>query len=183
MEIHELGTTEKKMYGGGIEHSIFPSRSNPNVVFKVGHKDTVDEWFEVFRSNPEVFPKVFRAGKLKSEDIYYVELEKLDTNKFEDKWDDLELALEDIGALDVDRGESFTDLYSHEGTSSQKFKEIGLNLVKHDRNSYDFFIELLNVIKKAEKAQLSITGKDTLVDAHKYNFGYSLDGKLKCLDI
>jgi len=26
-------------------------------------------------------------------------------------------------------------------------------------------------------------GHETLVDAHRYNFGYGSDGRLKCLDI
>jgi len=76
MEIHELGTKEKEVFNRGMEHQIFASKSNPNVLFKVGHKDTVDEWYEVFKSDSEIFPKVFRAGKMQDEDIYYVELEK-----------------------------------------------------------------------------------------------------------
>jgi hypothetical protein len=46
----------------------------------VGHKDVVDEWFEVFKSNSNIFPKVFRAGKMKDKNIYYVEIEKLNTS-------------------------------------------------------------------------------------------------------
>lgn len=183
MNIQELGTREKDMFGSGIEHQIFASKSNPNVIFKVGHKDTVDEWYEVFKSNPEIFPKVFRAGKMQDEDIYYVELEKLDTDKFEDKWDDLELAMEDIGALDVDRGESFTDLYTKEGLDTQIFIEIGKKLKNYNKEAYDFYIDFLTVIKNCERAMLSVKGKDTLVDAHKYNFGYGSDGKIKCLDL
>jgi hypothetical protein len=181
--IDELGTTEKQVFGSGVEHEIYASKSNPNVIFKVGHKDTVDEWYEVFKSNPEIFPKVFRAGKMQDKNIYYVELEKLDTDKFENNWDDLELAMEDIGALDVDSGESFADLYMNEGSDANVFIEIGKKLSKHSKKDYDFFIELLRVIKECERTQLSVTGKDTIVDAHKYNFGYGGDGKIKCLDI
>lgn len=183
MEIQELGTKVKEIFGSGIEHQIFASKTNPNVIFKVGHKDTVDEWYDVFKSNPEIFPKVFRAGKMHDRDIYYVELEKLDTGKFEDKWDDLELAMEDVGALDVDRGESFADLYMNEGSDAQVFVEVGKKLIKHDKEAYNFFIEFLTVIKNCEKAILSVKGKDTIVDAHKYNFGYGSDGKIKCLDL
>jgi hypothetical protein len=183
MEIQELGTKEKEVFGSGIEHEIYASKSNPNVIFKVGHKDTVDEWFEVFKSNPEIFPKVFRAGKMQDEDIYYVELEKLDTKKFENDWDDLELAMEDVGVLDVDTGESFADLYMGNGSNSSIFVEIGKKLAKHNKEAYDFFIEFLTVIKNCEKAILKVKGKDTIVDAHKYNFGYGSDGKIKCLDL
>lgn len=183
MEIQELGTKSKEIFGSGIEHQIFGSKSNPNVIFKVGHKDTVDEWYEVFKAHPEIFPKVFRAGKMQDEDIYYVELEKLDTKKFEGSWDDLELSLEDIGAVDVDRGERFSDLYMNEGSDANVFVEIAKKLKKHNMDSYNFFIELLRVIKSCEKAILKVKGKDTIVDVHKYNFGYGSDGKIKCLDL
>jgi hypothetical protein len=183
MEIQELGTKEKEVFNRGLEHQIFASKSNPNVLFKVGHKDTVDEWYEVFKSEPEIFPKVFRAGKMQDENIYYVELEKLDTKKFENDWDSLELSLEDIGVLDVDRGESFSDLYITEGSDASIFVDIGKKLLNHNKKDYDFFINFLTVIKKCEKAILKIKNKDTFVDAHKYNFGYGKDGKIKCLDL
>jgi hypothetical protein len=183
MEIQELGTKEKEIFGSGVEHQIYASKSNPNVLFKVGHKDTVDEWVDVFKSNGDLFPKVFRTGKMQDKDIYYVELEKLDTNKFEKRWDELELALEDIGALDVDRGESFADLYMNEGSDAHIFVEIGKKLINHDKRAYQFFIEFLTVIKNCERAILSVKGKDTIVDTHKYNFGYGSDGKIKCLDL
>lgn len=181
--IDELGTTEKQMFGSGIEHQIYRSKNNPNVIFKVGHKDTVEEWYEVFKSNPEIFPKVFRAGKMRDKDIYYVELEKLDTKEFEKKWDDLELSLEDIGAIDVDSGERFSDLYLNEGSDAKIFAEIAKKLKSHNTDSYNFFIELLRVIKNSERAILKVKGKDTFVDAHKYNFGYGSDGKIKCIDL
>jgi hypothetical protein len=181
--IEEIGTSEKQVYGKGIEHQIYGSKSNPNVVFKVGHKDVVDEWFEVFKSNSNIFPKVFRAGKMKDKNIYYVEIEKLNTKYFEKKWDDLELSLEDIGAIDVDSRESFSDLYMKYGSNSSIFVDIAKKLKKHNIDSYNFFIELLKVIKESERALLSVSGKDTIVDVHKYNFGYGGDGKIKCLDI
>lgn len=183
MEIQELGTKPKEILGSGIEHQIFASRTNPNVIFKVGNKDVVEEWFDVFKSNPEIFPKVFRAGKMQDKKIYYVELEKLDTKKFENNWENLELALEDIGVLDVDRGESFSDLYMNEGSNAPAFIEIGKKLLAHNKEAYNFYIDLLSVIKKGEKAILDVKNKDTIVDVHKYNFGYGSDGKLKCLDL
>lgn len=183
MDIQELGTREKEVFNRGLEHQIFISKSNPNVVFKVGHKDTVDEWVDVFKSNVDIFPKVFRYGKMKEKDIYYVELEKLNTRKFEEKWDKLELSLEDVGVLDVDSGESFSDLYLMEGSDAKIFVEIGKKLYSHDRDSYNFFIEFLTLIKNCERAIMSVKNKDTFVDAHKYNFGYGSDGKIKCLDI
>jgi hypothetical protein len=183
MEIQELGTRVKELIGSGLEHQIFGSKINPNVIFKVGHKDTVDEWYDVFKSNPDIFPKVFRIGKMHNSDIYYVELEKLDTKRFESDWDKLEFSLEDIGAVDPDNGEGFSDLYLDNGSDSKIFGEIAINLKKHSEKDFNFFIELLTVIKTGEKAIMSIKNKDTIVDVHKYNFGYGKDGKIKCLDL
>jgi len=183
MELEELGTREKQSFGQGVEHIIYSSPNKPNVVYKVGEWDVINEWYDIFKSNPQIFPVVYKIGKIPKDGLYYVELEKLDTEKFENAWDDLELALEDLGFLDIDRGENFTDLYLFEGTSSAKFIEIGKKLSEYNPEMYNFYVKLLVVIKNAEKAQREILKKDTLVDAHKYNFGYSKDGKLKCLDI
>jgi len=182
MELEEIGR-EKQPFGQGIEHQIFSSPNKPDVIFKVGEWDVINEWYDVFKSDPTIFPKVYRIGRLPNKEYYYVELEKLNTEKFEDNWDDLELDLEELGILDVDRGESFTDLYTYEGSSASVFTDIGKKLSKHNPELYKFYIELLTVIKKSEKTQNEILRKDTLVDAHKYNFGYSKDGKIKCLDI
>ena len=183
MEVTELGTKEKTPYGGGIEHRIYSSEKNPNILFKVGEKDVIFEWYELFLNNPNLFAKVYGIGKIPNSDLYYVKIEKLDTKNFESKWDLMEESLEEIGILDIDRGESFSDIYLNYGSDSEKMKEVILNLKSHNLNSYKFFIELLQLIKEAEKAQNKFLNKDTLIDAHKYNFGYSNDGKIKILDV
>ena len=183
MNIQELDIKQKEVFGSGIEHQVFTSDVNPNIIFKVGHKDVVNEWYNVFRSNPTIFPKVFRMGQLKDKNYYYVELEKLDTKKFEKKWDNLTLSLDEIGVINTDYSESFSDLYMNEGSDSEVFKQIAKELKSKKNKSFNFFIELLTLIKECERAILSTTGKDTLIDVHQYNFGYSSDGKLKCLDL
>lgn len=167
----------------GLEHRIFPSKNNPKVLFKVGENEIIDEWVNTFKNDSSVFPKIFHVGLLPDKKHKFVALEKLDTSAFEKKWDDLELALEDIGAVDVDRRESFTDLYAQEGTDSKVFGDIAIELRNHDKEIFDFYIDLLRVIKRAEKVQNETLKKDTLVDAHKYNFGYNEDGNLKMLDV
>lgn len=167
----------------GLEHRIFSSKKNPDILFKIGEDDIIDEWVNTFKNDPEVFPIIYRVGYMPDKKYKFVSLEKLDTKKFEEKWDELELALEDIGAVDVDRRESFTDLYSNEGTDSKVFYEIATNLRSHTKEIFDFYMDLLRVIKRAEKVQNETLKKDTLVDAHKYNFGYDKNGKFKMLDI
>lgn len=183
MDVREMQTKPKNAFNRGMEHEIYSSLKNPDMLFKVGELDVINEWYEVFKSDPQIFPVVYRIGKIPVKNVYYVGLEKLDTDKFQQKWNQLELSLEEIGALDVDRGETFSDLYMNEGLDAEVFKQIAKNLVNKDRNSYNFFVEFLTVIKKCERAIYKVMGKDTIVDVHKYNFGYSKDGKLKCLDI
>lgn len=167
----------------GLEHRIFSSKKNPDILFKIGEAEIIDEWVDTFKNDPMVFPIIYRVGYMPDKNYKFVTLEKLDTKKFEEKWDDLELALEDIGAVDVDRRESFTDLYANEGTDSKVFSEIAIELKKHNKEVFDFYIDLLKVIKRAEKIQNDTLKKDTLVDAHKYNFGYDKESKLKMLDV
>ena len=183
MEVTELGTKEKTPYGGGIEHRIYSSEKNPDVLFKVGEKDVIFEWYDLFVNNPEFFAKVYGIGKIPNSNNFYVKIEKLDTQKFESKWDSMEESLEDTGILDVDRGESFVDIYLNYGSDSEKIKEILLSLKSHDVSSFKFFTELIQLIKQAEKVQNDFLKKDTLIDVHKYNFGYTKDGKIKILDV
>ena len=184
MNIQELDIKQKEVMGSGLEHQIFQSKTNPNLIYKVGHKDVVEEWFEVFKSNPEIFPKVFRAGKMKDTDYYYVELEKLDTKSFEKDWDDVfEKSLVKVGSLMFNYESSFTDFYMDKGSDSEIFKEIAKELYSYNKDDYNFFIKLLTVIKETEKTILKVLGKETIVDAHKYNFGYGKDKKIKCLDL
>ena len=61
--------------------------------------------------------------------------------------------------------------------------EIANKLNDYDKDTYNLFIKYFKLFKDCEKAIEKIVGHETLVDAHRYNFGYSSDGKLKCLDI
>ncbi len=83
MELEELGTREKESFGQGVEHIIYSSPNKPNVVYKVGEWDVINEWYDIFKSNPQIFPVVYKIGKIPKDGLYYVELEKLDTEKFE----------------------------------------------------------------------------------------------------
>lgn len=174
---------EKEMYGRGIEHGIFSSSKKPNVLFKVGENEVVDEWVDIFKESPDIFPVIYKVGRMPGMKHKYVEIEKLNTRDFELKWDKLENDLEELGIVDVDRGESFTDIYTNYGSDAEHFKEIASSLKNHNTDSLNFFIDILRLIKQAEKVQLDVTGRDTFVDAHKYNFGYDSKNNLKILDI
>ena len=54
--LNEIKVKEKTPFGWGTEHKIFPSQKFPDRLYKVGEKDSVDRWFEIFKSNPNMFP-------------------------------------------------------------------------------------------------------------------------------
>ena len=75
-------TRPKEMFGLGSYHQIYQSKKNPDRLYKVGDKNTVDEWVKIFRKYPKYFPKIFRVFKSKAKgniDIYIVEIERLET--------------------------------------------------------------------------------------------------------
>ena len=93
--LNEIRTEPKLKFKSGMEHVIYPSKKNPNRLFKVGDEGVLF-WAKVFNSNPEIFAKVFRVGKTSS-GKYYAELEKLDTNRVELEWQQIEDKLEELG--------------------------------------------------------------------------------------
>lgn len=183
MEVTELGTKEKIPYGGGIEHRIYSSEKNPDVLFKIGEKDVIFEWYDLFVNNPDLFAKVYGIGKIPNSNNFYVKIEKLKTKEFENNWDKLQDSLEEIGYIDTDDGDDITMLYINHGEDPDYIKKILLDLKPYDINSYNFFVELITLIKSAEKVQNEFLKKDTLIDVHKYNFGYDKSNKIKLLDV
>ena len=190
-ELKEISTAPKKRYGQGMEHTIYPSKSNPDRLFKVGEQEMVEQWVKIFRSNPEIFPKIYRVGKIsdprdKRINGYYVEIEKLDTDKAIKEWEQLEDKLEEAGITDFFDGafgRDITDIYVNHEHDQKTITYIATKLKEYDVKSYDLFIKWFKLFKECQNEIEKVVGYGTLVDAHRYNFGYGADGKLKCLDI
>lgn len=180
----EVRTQKKDEFNRGMEHRIYASKSNPDRLFKVGDEG-VGYWVKVFRSNPDIFAQVYRTGKLDKWN-YYAEIEKLETNRVLNEWQQIEEKLEEIGIIDSEDGSygrDITDIYTNHGHDQKAITDIAEKLKKYDRGTYELFLKYFKLFKDCEKAIEKIVGHETLVDAHRYNFGYSKDGKLKCLDI
>ena len=82
--IKEIRIKNKNEYASGREHVIFKHYSRPNRLIKVGDRDTVLKWVELFESHPNLFPKIYNIKEIKNSDNFYVEIEKLNTKDFED---------------------------------------------------------------------------------------------------
>lgn len=186
--LNEVRTQQKTEFNRGMEHRIYASKNNPDRLFKVGDEGVLD-WVKVFRSNPDIFAKVFRTGKInddKSRDLYYAEIEKLQTDRVLSEWQQIEDKLEELGIIDSEDegfGRDITDLYVNHGHDQKTITEIANKLNDYDKDTYNLFIKYFKLFKDCEKSIEKFVGHGTLVDAHRYNFGYSSDGKLKCLDI
>lgn len=201
------GRSRKEM-GAGVEHKVYPSTTDPNVVYKLGSKRSIDSWVEEFKKDPSIFPKVYKRGstkiKLKTEipfyqlpgagvktmpagsvvPVDYVEMERLDTNKVEKDWINLDKALAEIMEIDE---YGFMDFLILHMTNSAKARANGHDYTstidKIDTQVKQYYPALYPVLLKYITLSDKIKAVTKSVpDLHRYNFGYDKKGNLKCLD-
>lgn len=182
--LEELATRQKAVYSRGTEHVLYSSIKNPNVLYKIGDKDTVLKWLKVFKSNPRLFPKIYKAGELKTKynsGKYYVEIEKLNTDEVINDWRYLEDLLEKIGTADTDTFEGslnmiFIDLLKGYLSFNGIYKKLSA-----DKKGQELFKKWYNFLGSALE-QVRKFGYNGL-DIHRYNFAYDSAGNLKAIDI
>jgi hypothetical protein len=178
--LNELGTKPKPTFKSGVEHQLYTSPNKPDVLFKVGNKDNVLKWSNVFKSNPKLFPRVYKVGQLKDGKCY-VEIEKLNTDKAVIDWNTMEQALEQIGAVDTDVFEDtidqlFINLVLGYVDFNNIYKRLGFN--KHVQ---DLFGKWVTFLKKTYQYIKKFSYKG--LDIHRYNFAYDSAGNMKAIDI
>lgn len=174
--LNEVLTTKKEKFGGGTEHNVYQSKGNPNILYKVGKKKTVEKWLRIFKENPNFFPKTYKVGKI-SDDKFYVEVEKLNTERVIDEWSIIEETLEIIGFIDYENGDD-VDRVFQEGEYNEKMKS---SLKEYNPKIYNLFIKWVNFINDVKKTLKTYTNLS--LDVHRHNYGYDSQGNLKCLDI
>ena len=177
---------QKPMFARGVEHQIYLSKSDPNIVFKVGYPKSVDRFVSVFTSNPKYFPKIFKVGDLMWEDkqLKYAKIEKLNTERVISEWDYITGKLDEIGIIDTDSNvlEDVSDIFKSAITEdSYSESYIISKLQQHDKKAYKLFIDWFNFLHHVNSIVEPV--KHRILDIHKYNFGYDSSGKMKCLDI
>lgn len=179
--LNEIKVKEKTPFGWGTEHKIFPSQKFPDRLYKVGEKDSVDRWFEIFKSNPNMFPKVYGAGYFKNNpERKFVEIEKLDTKKVDDEWTMLEFALQDIGMLDEDL-EYLDDILYAVATGNYNVHDVLSKLKLSSPKNFRLFKKWTDFITNVSRF-LKSKGYEYF-DVHRNNFGYDNSGNIKALDI
>lgn len=172
--------SKKEQFARGMEHIIYPMKSDPTKLIKVGKTSDVAEWSVIFENNPDLFPKVYKFGVMKDKKgMAYAIVERMDTKKFENNWNDLQNDLELLGVIDQDENQSLTDVYMELAIKSDlsELDDIGNKLHENNMDSAGFYDKLKDLIFRADEA---IGG---VMDVHKYNFGYDNDGNIKFIDI
>ena len=199
-EVAELDTKDKDLVGKGAFHKVYISKKNPNAVYKIGFDEDVSGWVDIFKSRPDLFPKVYKMGhlniKLKKSTttfswrtgdfkpitynpgdtvkVRYVEVEKLDTDKAKSYWNSL------ANVVSVMSGKSLQTYLTSLGMDEEmeeEFKTLG-EKIRETGNTfiYEILVDFYNLVH-------SVYELKPTADVHVGNYGYDKDGNLKCLDI
>lgn len=168
----------KSPMGGGADHRIFNS-TNPKLVYKAEIRPgEVDKWYDLFSKNPDVFPKVGKKVKVKDDSgkmLDAVVIERLDTSKFMNFWDDMEKNL-----FQIQKKLPYNE-------------QISLEYLLKNFKKNESVKKQFNIFKKQTKPSSDTNNFFKLVDRlyeispnpdiRKFNFGYDSNGLLKSLDI
>lgn len=198
-EILNEGRSRKEMASGN-EHFIYPSTDEPDVVYKLGTKSSINKWYDTFKKNPEVFPKVYKRGrtkiKLKTDitistddgnktfragtyfPVDYVKMEKLNTDLVQKEWDLLDKATENI--MEIDDYIFLDYLIPYMLSNGDKsINTIDDEMEQNYPEVYPIFQKYINLVDKLLELR---PDKKNILDIHRHNFGYDKNGVLKCLD-
>lgn len=183
--IQEINRTDKKCKGGCF-HRVFESKSNPNIVYKVGQTIDVDRWISVFINYPEFFPRVYKRGKVTDKrilvnffysDVSYVVVEKLDTERAEFDWDLIEEFVKKWAYYNLELSNiNFDRLMGNPTRFLDVIEHIIYEMEKKQPELIDLFMKFYTLI-------LDIYEIFPSADIHRNQFGYDKQGNLKCLDI
>ena len=172
--ILEVDVKQKDVQGRGSAHFTYKSLQDPDKVFKVSIENGKDldngilRHIKMFKDHPKFFPEVFRIFKKG------VELEKLDVEKATKEFKELDDVLK--------QNKSRLALLLTDINSGKSYDIAVGNANKFLQRKYP---KLVGVFKKWCELIDDITKETSIhdLDIHKFNFGYSKQGKLKMLDI
>ena len=169
MDVDELKNVPKKKIGSGMFHNVFPSTHNPHIVYKIGMTRSVDEWVDIFKGRPDLFPKIYGKGKTMYEgnEYSYAVVEKLNTKRAEQEWSR-------ISAFFYDFDEDFQILVMY--GYYDRIDTVLIDMKRMEPDLYEICEKYLSLVQRVE----DYSGKK---DSHGGQFGYDNKGNLKCLDI
>lgn len=164
----------------GFFIKIYPSKSNPDRVFKVGKIKVVKEWLDLFEQYPEYFPLVYRSGILKN-GLYYVEVEKLDNQRVKNEWRDINRILARLKMDGVSERQHCEYIETIWNMDDDDVKIVLSEFIRTAPESYDLIKSWIMFLRDVNALAEGRTGWE--LDSHSGNFGYDKEGNKKCLDI
>jgi len=189
--ISELKTKEKPIMGSGADHMVYAHGSGDKVI-KVGLPEEVHKWLDIFKSNPDIFPIIYKTGITTADrseflddpmadkpgtERIYVEMEKLDTAAFKHDWRILEsMSQKALGKTLQDVVHKWNPESRMLTTNETEVQELGKFLDHKYPSLYDVFMKIMSVIFKVRQIKQN-------ADVHLDQFGYDDDHNVKCLDI
>ena len=178
----EIATKTKEPYSWGAHHYIYKT-NDPTKLIKVGSPETVNEWFDLFNNNPNVFAKVYKKGVVKvntgqfgPRDAHYVLIEKLDTRSFKSLWHQFGIAVK----------EHETKIGLHDHNSLQYYItriEDDMDFIYGVAKSLEHIVILHNRFVEFVNLLLDIYELKPAADIHVDQFGIDGQGKIKCFDV
>ena len=199
-DVDEIATKEKELVGKGAFHNVYPSNKNPNMVYKIGFDEDVNGWVDLFKSRPDIFPKVYGTGyvniKLKKQvtnfswrtgefkpitynpgdtvKVKYVGVERLNTEKAKQHWNSLANVVSTMSGKSL---QTYLTSLGMDEEMEEEFLSLGERIKEMGNDFiYNIFVELYNLVH-------SVYELKPTADVHVGNYGYDKDGNLKCLDI
>jgi hypothetical protein len=180
--INEMVTKEKDLFGRGAWHLVYPSKNNPDIVYKIGFNlDIMKQWVGLFNEHPDFFPKTygnikeskfnikgFNGKVIEKKTGYYIAVEKLDTKSFLKFWNEIDLIFlpRDFQQfLRYFKNYDMDEIYN----LAEKVKTLKPEFM-------DQFIEFVNLVDSIYEIKPSS-------DLHRNQFGIDKEGKMKCLDL
>jgi hypothetical protein len=190
-KLNEVEVRKKRMLGRGREREVYPSTTNPNLVFKVGdYKQFVGEK-EIFDARPDIYVKIHDIKKYNRPYVGVAIMDRVNTKSFLLRYNKLELALMKLNIrFSIGMGSfvsiiSLIDELTDKKTHTQYTPEINENtygeivdkLNKYQPSIADFFIKLCYCVSGV------IRTLGFPFDIHDRQFGLDKEGNVKCFDI
>lgn len=181
--LDELSTTDKCAFGSGCYHTVYTSAKNPNRLYKVGQRNVVEEWVNIFNASPNLFPKIYRVFPSKKDPRYFiVEIEKLNTIYAEQDF----TAVADITREFNRTNYTINDNIYLSELDAKKVDKL-VQFIKGGRRTPQDAEDLINLVTKWCKYLMTITPLileyKEHTDFHGGNFGYDNNGNIKAIDV
>jgi hypothetical protein len=185
---NEVTFKQKPLIGSGTQHVVYQSKHNPNIVYKIGEKNETLKWVTLFKKYPKYFPIIYKTGLTNSKKDgkiitdMYVAIEKLNTEQAIYEWELMENELSKLQIIDIDFIHAFDDTMKVAIVDEEYNNQILESLKAHNKKIYYLYIKWVNFLHTINSIVQPLKN-GTMLDVHRYNYGYTNEGKIKCLDI